>query len=194
MNSDCIENVRVLASINKNSVSEQDLKILGTKYNLSDAEMQKLNQYCRDNGIVVYDEEEMACVSDDRSAAQSTRKPDQIDREGKREKNRQVSFITKRIMCIAKVRARKRVNSLGWLCGTYANSVERSVERNVRRTFSSEEMKYIIDHLTDFDEEECFAMEDQQSPETCNILNHRLNELIPRLHLNRLNSDLFDDD
>lgn len=64
-------------------------------------------------------------------------------------------------MRIASVRARKRVNGRRWLCGTYTSSVKRVVEQQVKRFFSSEEMKYIIDHLTDFDKEEHFAIEDQ---------------------------------
>ncbi len=194
MNHDCMENVRVLAAINKNSVSEQNLKLLGAKYNLSEEEIQNLNQYCKDNGIAIYDEEEMACLSNDKYAAQPARKPEQIDEEGEKVKNIQALTIANRIMHIASVRARKRMNSRGWLCGTYMSSVTRSVGQQVKRIFSCEEMKYIIEHLTDFDGEEFFAMEDQQSPETCDILNRKLNELIPRLHINRFYSELFDGD
>ena len=135
MNSDCMENARVLASTNNNSVSEQNLKLLVVKYNLSDEELQKLNQYCKDNGIIVFDEEEMACESNNRSADHSTRKYDQKDTE--RETNRQVSIIANRIMRIASVSARKRVNGRGWLCGTYTSSVKRVVEQQVKRFFSS---------------------------------------------------------
>lgn len=188
-----MENVRVLAAINKNTVSEQNLKILSVKYNLSDEEMQELNQYCKDNGIIVYDEEEMACLLDYRRIAQSVRKPSQIDVEREREKNRQTSIIAKRIMRVAYVSARKRANNNGWLCGTYMRSVWRLVQRQVKRAFSGEEMKYIIDHLNDFDEEDFFAMEDQQSPERCDVLNKKLNELIPRLQIKRFYSDIFDE-
>lgn len=196
MNNDCIENLRVLAAINHNSVSEQNLKLLGEKYSLSEAELQELDQYCKDNGIDVYDEEKMACISGENNNGNnvtcSVRKTDCITEEEK-ENQKMASIITKRIMHIAAIKARKSVNGRGWLCGTYTGSVRRLVEQRVRRSFSNEELKYIVDHLSDSDEEDLFAIEDQQSPGTCDILNDKLNELIPRLHINRFYSDIFED-
>ena len=194
MNRDFLENLKVLAAINQNYVSEQNLKLLGEKYSLSDTEMRELNQYCKDIGIGVYDEEKKACIPDDSCVPQPTSKAGQMKGEGENEDNRRVSIIARHIMHIATIRARKRVNHRGWLCGTYTSSVRRSVEQKVRRCFSSEEMKFIIDHLTDSDEEELFAMKDQQSSEICDILNNKLNEIIPQLHINRFYSDFLDDD
>ena len=57
MERDYIGNLKVLAAINRNTVSEQNLKLLEIKYNLSDSEMHDLVQYCKDQGIEIYDEE-----------------------------------------------------------------------------------------------------------------------------------------
>ena len=45
MERDYIGNLKVLAAINRNTVSEQNLKLLEIKYNLSDSEMHDLVQY-----------------------------------------------------------------------------------------------------------------------------------------------------
>lgn len=190
MNIDCMKNLRVLVAINQNSVSEQNLKLLGVKYNLSDAELQELSQYCKDNGIDVYDEEKKVCVSDNSNAC-SIRKTDSMTEEEK-ENGKQVSIIAKRIMHVAVVRARKRVNGLGWLCGTYTSSVKRLVEKQIRKCFSNEELNYIVERLTDSDED-IIITKDQQSPEKSEELNDKLNDLIPRLHINRFYTDLFAD-
>ncbi len=192
MNTDHIDNLKVLAAVNHNSVSEQNLKLLGVKYNLSDMEMHELDQYCKDSGITIYDEEKEACVSDDVNDDCYIKKTDTMAKEEK-ENKKQVSSITKRIMHMAEIKARERVKGRGWLCGTYTSSVRRSVEQQVRSRFTNEELKYIIDHLNDSDEEVLFTMGDPQSPEMCDILNDKLNELIPRLHINRSYMKLLDD-
>lgn len=191
MERDYIGNLKVLAAINRNSVSEQNLKLLGVKYSLSDAEMHELYQYCKDNGIEVYDEEIIASVSDDSMAAHPVRKAEFLTEE-EREYHRQVSIIAKQIMHIASVRARKRVNGRGWLCGTYTSSVRKAVESQVRRCFSQDELEFIINHLSDPDETG-FTLQDREKQEICEDLNDRLNELIPQLHINRFYSDLFDE-
>lgn len=183
MNIDCIENLRVLAAINQNSVSEQNLNLLGIKYNLSDAELQELIQYCKDNGIDIYDEEDRASISDDNDAACLNRKTEHMTEEEKENKE-WASVIAKRIMQMATVEANKRANGRGWICGTYASAIRQNVEKVIRMYFTREELKYIVEHLTDSDEAECFAMKDPESPETSDILNDKLNQLIPRLHVN----------
>ena len=195
MERDYIGNLKVLAAINRNTVSEQNLKLLEIKYNLSDSEMHTLVQYCKDQGIEIYDEEKKAYISNkgnkENSADCHIIKNDSITEEEK-DNQKLASIIAKRIMHMAAIKARKRVNGRGWLCGTYARSKRRLVEFKIRSLFSEEELKYIVDHLKD-SEEELFAMEDQQDPGMCKMLNDKLNELIPRLHINHYYSDLFDD-
>ena len=57
MERDYIGNLEVLAAINRNTVSGQNLKVLGMKYDLTDSELQEMVQYCKDHGIHIYDEE-----------------------------------------------------------------------------------------------------------------------------------------
>ena len=193
MERDYIGNLKVLAAINRNTISEQNLKLLEIKYSLSDSEMHNLVQYCKDQGIEIYDEEKRNNNADDESHIPSVKKKKTITTE-ELEHNKMASSIAKRIMHIAAIKALKRVNGRGWLCGTYTNSVRRTVERQVNRCFSLEESKFIIDHLPDEnDEDEIFTLVDQDRKEMCEALSKKLNEIIPRLHVNLFYTDLFDD-
>ena len=193
MERDYIGNLKVLAAINRNTISEQNLKLLEIKYSLSDSEMHNLVQYCKDQGIEIYDEEKRNNNADDESHIPSVKKKKTITTE-ELEHNKMASSIAKRIMHIAAIKALKRVNGRGWLCGTYTNSVRRTVERQVKRCFSLEESKFIIDHLPDEnDEDEIFTLVDEDRKEMCEALSKKLNEIIPRLHVNLFYTDFFDD-
>lgn len=193
MERDYIGNLKVLAAINRNTISEQNLKLLEIKYSLSDSEMHNLVQYCKDQGIEIYDEEKRNNNADDESHIPSVKKKKTITTE-ELEHNKMASSIAERIMHIAAIKALKRVNGRGWLCGTYTNSVRRTVERQVKRCFSLEESKFIIDHLPDEnDEDEIFTLVDQDRKEMCEALSKKLNEIIPRLHVNLFYTDFFDD-
>lgn len=193
MERDYIGNLKVLAAINRNTVSEQNLKLLEIKYNLSDSEMHTLVQYCKDQGIEIYDEENRHNNADNGSHIPTVKKEKTITAE-ELEHNKMASSIAKRIMHIAAIKARKRVNDRGWLCGTYTNSVRRKVERQIKGCFSLEELIFIIDHLPDEnDEDEIFTLVDQDRKEMCEALSKKLNEIIPRLHVNLFYTDLFDD-
>ena len=193
MERDYIGNLKVLAAINRNTISEQNLKLLEIKYSLSDSEMHNLVQYCKDQGIEIYDEEKRNNNADDESHIPSVKKKKTITTE-ELEHNKMASSIAERIMHIAAIKALKRVNGRGWLCGTYTNSVRRTVERQVKRWFSLEESKFIIDHLPDEnDEDEIFTLVDQDRKEMCEALSKKLNEIIPRLHVNLFYTDFFDD-
>ena len=193
MERDYVGNLKVLAAINRNTISEQNLKLLEIKYSLSDSEMHNLVQYCKDQGIEIYDEEKRNNNADDESHIPSVKKKKTITTE-ELEHNKMASSIAERIMHIAAIKARKRVNGRGWLCGTYTSSVRRTVERQVKRCFSLEESKFIIDHLPDEnDEDEIFTLVDQDRKEMCEALSKKLNEIIPRLNVNLFYTDLFDD-
>ena len=105
-----------------------------------------------------------------------------------------VNIVTNRIINIAINKARKQANGQGWVCGTYASNVGKLLKSRVRRSFTDEEFRFVIDHLAEFNEEEVFfALIDQDRMEICEDLNHRLNELIPALMIHRRASFLFDD-
>ena len=190
MNTDCMENLRVLAGCNFNSVSEQDLRLLGEKYCLSDEELQELKQYCAEHGIDVYDEVELAGVSDDEYADSPIEEMYRMTDEEK-EGRKLASALLKRILQLSEEKSRK--NRKVKMCGTYLTHLIESMERLVMRGFSNEQLKYVIAHLTYSDENGFFVRADQQDPEMCDKLNERLTQLISRLRINRLNSDMFDD-
>ena len=190
MERDYIGNLEVLAAINRNTVSEQNLKVLGMKYDLTDSELQEMVQYCKDHGIHIYDEEKTAVRSDDAIAIKKkSLPPEEIER------NKMALLITKHIMSIAASRALKRVNGRGWLCGTYTSAKEGTLEKYVKRAFSIEELRFITVHLPDVEanrRDGSFALTDPERPEMCEELNRKLNHLIPRLHVNPFYSDVFD--
>ena len=50
-------------------------------------------------------------------------------------------------MHLASVKAHKRVEGKGWLCGTYTSSIRRNVESYLVSKFDESEMDYIIEHM-----------------------------------------------
>ena len=114
--------------------------------------------------------------------------------EERKEKHELAEKVTKRIIHIASNRAKKAVNGRGWLCGTYLNSVSRVLRLRVYRDFSCDQLGFIINHLADDAHDEvAFDLRDPEEQELCDAMNRKLNELMPRLHINRYYSDIFGD-
>jgi len=188
MERDYIGNLKVLAAINRNSVSRQNLVILGEKYSLSEAESQEMIQYCKDNGIDVYDEVERESALESSKADLFVRKKRVLTEEEK-EFNRLTSFLSGYIMRLASTRALKITNGHGWLCGTYTGSIRKNIERYIKRCFSHEELEFIVNHLSDPGEDVCFALEDREKQDICEALNDKLNKMIPHLYVNHFYDD-----
>ena len=90
--------------------------------------------------------------------------------------------------------ARKRTEGRGWLCGTYTSSKRKTLEREIDRRFTDEEIEFIKAQLPDdSDDETEFALQDPERQEMCDDMSSKLNALIPRLHINHFWSDLLDD-
>lgn len=190
MRNNYIENLKVLAGVHSGFVSEQNIKLLCLKYNLTDDEMSEMFTYCREHGITIYDDEK----EDPFSENQDIRTPSKSvapETEEQKQYNQLIRKVSRRIMHFASVKAMKRVGGPlhGWICGTYASSIERIVAKQVKHTFTRDQIQFIIDHMPttiEEDEAESFSLMDDNYQELCNELNARLNDLIPRLHVNKL--------
>lgn len=183
MTKELFENIRAVAAVNNNRISEQNLNLLQLKYEIVD--MEGCLRFCTKNHIEVYKEE---CAANELPVIQGivTSKlhtnPEAVNQ------NKLAKKITRRIMHIGSVKARKQVSDAGlrgWLCGTYTSKVAERICLRVKRIFSVEEMEYILAHLVEENDEDItFSMVDTFEPELCDTLNGKLNELIPNLHVN----------
>ena len=206
---DYIENLKVLAGVHMHFVSSQNLDLLREKYGLSDPEFEEMKVYCKEYGITVYDEEKGgkdAAVSAEANIIRNKSSPtkggslceevyNDIIRENKENLDR-IHKIARCIMRIASTKARRGVKGLGWVCGTYANSVRKSVEVKLKHSFTRDQLQFIIDHLPsnrEADEAECFSLTDPKEQKMCDEMSIKLNELIPKLHVNISYSSLLDD-
>ena len=70
MEKDYIGNLRVLASVHNNTVSEQSLEVLRLKFGLGDAEMEEMKAYCAEHGISIYDEIELIMEREEKKKAE----------------------------------------------------------------------------------------------------------------------------
>lgn len=191
MKKDYMENLRVVARAGGNKISQQNLFLLKEKYHLADEKMEEMKEYCKMNRILIYDEEEN---NDSAEEIQPVKRctGNKVPTEEERIQLKKAKLITKHIMHLAAVSARKRVQGRGWLCGTYTNNVQKSVERYVMRKFDESEMDYIIEHLPEENDEDiCFRMVDADNPQMVIYYNDQLNSMIPKLHINRSYSDMF---
>lgn len=187
MKNDYIGNLRVLAEVHHQTVSEQNLQILRVKYGLTDEAYAEMTSYCSAHGIRIYDEKEDAVF--DRPPIILRKKP---LTEEQKQINAMAKMVSDRIMAIAAARALKRVQHQGWLCGTYTASVKKSMNLRVRRHFTADELRFITDHLAPVTSEgarERFALNDPEAQALCDEMNARLNEMIPALHVNMFFSE-----
>lgn len=191
MESEYIRNLCAIIGARSNAtVNDQVLEILRNKYNLTDNEWKTMIEYCNEHQISI---NHMGKETVDDSV-QVSEEPDakQDVTAEERELDRYVETITGRIMHIAAVRAKKRVNGKGWICGTYTKSVANLVKRKVKYNFSINQLRFIVDHLPDeSDIEERFSLQDPENVYECIVLNDALNMLIPRLITHRFYSEIF---
>lgn len=177
------EIIRVVAAVNRNRISYQNLELIQLKYEVTD--MEECLRFCEENNIEVYKEEyAVDAIPVIRNNVDT--KPRKTAEEIYQ--NKLAKRITRRIMHLGSVKARKRVREQGlhgWLCGTYASKIAESICSRVKHIFSVEEMEYIVAHLVEENDEDIrFAMVDDLEQEICDFFNGKLNELIPKLHVN----------
>lgn len=53
MEKDYIENLKVIAGVGENKVSQQNLLILMGKYHLTEDKMEEIKEYCYHHGIII---------------------------------------------------------------------------------------------------------------------------------------------
>lgn len=194
MESEYIRNLCAIIGARSNAtVDDETMEILRNKYNLTDNEWKNMIEYCNEHQISI-NHMEKETVDD---SVQVSKEPDakQDMTAEERELDGYVETITGRIMHIAVVRAKKRVNGKGWICGTYTKSVANLVKRKVKYNFSINQLRFIVDHLPDeSDIEERFSLQDPENVYECNVLNDTLNMLIPRLIIHLFYSEIFKDE
>ena len=179
MERDYIGNLRAAAGVHGNSISEQNVELLCEKYDLTEAERADMLQYCREQGISIYNEEENESDFVDVSAPA---KYEESLTEEQEEAERLVNAVSERIMHVALVKLQNRRKRRVQLCGFYLYHKERKLAEKVKRIFTIDQLRFINDHLLTFrDEEESFALEDPREQELCAELNNKLNALLHRL-------------
>lgn len=184
MEKDYIGNLRVIAGVGGNKVSQQNLLILMEKYQLTEGEMKAMKEYCDRHRIFIYNEEDTV-DSDDEIKVVQQRARKTVSAEEKNRRNK-AEIIARHIMHFASVKAHKRLEGRGWLCGTYTSSIRRNVESYLVSRFDESEMNYIIEHMAvDNKEDTCFLMLDSADPQKAVHYSDELNSLIPVLHINR---------
>lgn len=197
MDKDYLGNLIVLAGVHSNYVSEQYLQLLCLKYDLSDAEMGEMVIYCKEHGITIYDEEKGDPLSENNNTTTSSSSVVQESTEQKQH-NLLADRVSRSIMYLASTKAIKRAGGpgCGWICGTYANSVEKLLLERVKHAFTNNQLQFILDHMatpSDEDGSEYFVFIDQNEQKLCDELSAKLNTLIPKLRVIRFVSDYFDD-
>lgn len=187
-----IKNLHAIASISGNIVSFSELTILRIKYNLTDKEWENMMGYCNEHDIQVCESKEDKSFPEDTDTLLENFEEEPSAEQN--ERNELAYIITERIMHLAAVRALKRVNYRGWLCGTYMSSVARPIRLKVAVILSIEEMKYVVSHLpVETEDEEFFNIhtDNLKEADKCHTLNKTLNNLIPKLRINRYLKDVF---
>ena len=183
-----IQTFAELAQSRNKIVTEQELIAFQKRYYLIGTEMDEIKEYCTEHGItIVYTEDSKPKTVSRRIQSAGTYLP-------RPERRRIISTIASEIVHKGVVRARKRSNGRGWLCGTYTSGMRKTVERYMDRRFTDDQIEFIISHLSeDADDETEFALQDPENQELCDELSRELNALIPKIHLNRFVSDFLDD-
>lgn len=173
-----------LAERKNNIVTEQELLDFQQRYRLTRTEIEEVKEYCKEQGIsIIYAEDP---VAERTLTAASYLSPT--------DRRRSIRTIASHIVNKGAIRARKRTKGRGWLCGTYTSSKRKTIEREIDRRFTDEEIEFIKAHLPeDSDDETEFALQDPERRGMCDEINNKLNALIPRLHINHFWSDLLDD-
>lgn len=178
-----LENLKALAGTNNYTVTNHDLALLCTKYNLSDAEAAEMLKYCMEHGIMFSEEKEKDNSGENIEINNIL--VFELNEEQK-EHNKLACEVADTIMHIAVEKALKEPETqFGWFCSRYFKTIRKSVTEKVRRKFSIEQLYFIIEQMSECTEEEFFKLEDQQEQDLCNVINRKLNELIPNLHATR---------
>ena len=190
MEKNYLDNLKALAGTNNYTITNHDLTLLCTKYNLSDAEAEEMLRYCEEHGIMISEEKEKYGSEDNIEINHLL--VFELNEEQK-EHNKLACEVSDRIMHIAVDKVLKEHETqFGWFCSRYLKIIRKRVTEKVRRKFSIEQLYFIIEHMSESTEEESFNLEDQQEQDLCNVLNRKLNELIPNLRVTRFNENFPD--
>lgn len=188
-----IENLRAIAGVSGNIVTFSDLSILRVKYKLTEKGWDNMIGYCDEHGIRICELNEKKYNNND-DEDELLVEFDEEPSDERKEREDLADIITERIMHCAFVRAEKRVNGRGRICGTYMRSVASTVNRKVKYLFGADDMKYIISHLPEkTEDEEAFDLQTEELKEDYkrSHLNKILNSLIPRLLIHRYYQDIL---
>ena len=185
MSRDFIGNLRVLAAVGGNSVTKQNLELLREKYSLTDTEFEQMIDYCSERSIMIYDEVE-ACRERDAKTAALFAELNSMPRRKLKEEEKEFRKLAEDVACeIIRLGKNRTINRTGervCFCGTYMNSLRRSLYRCVKHVFTVEELRFITNHLPENSGMEEHFMLQGQNPkgqEMCRELNQKLNALIP---------------
>lgn len=199
MSRDFIGNLRVLAAVGGNSVTKQNLELLREKYSLTDTEFEQMIDYCSERSIMIYDEVEACRERDAKTAAllaELNSMPRRKLTEEEKELRRLAEDVAYEIIRLGKNRTINRTSERVCFCGTYMNSLQKSVYRYVKQVFSLEELRFIINHLPEnsgMEEHFTLQVQNPQEQEMCRELNPKLNGFIPRVREWRTLMELFAD-
>ena len=187
-----IEEIRMLAGVGSGGVSVQRLGMLREKYNLTDEQMDEIQEYCAEHWISVYDEDIIA-VNIEAMSKQVPAAPPR--KKEKSEYDMLIDTVVDIVMRKAIAIALKRKSRRGWICGNHTDVVRSTLANTVRRNFSADELRFIAGHVSASDQDDSpFSMADSSDQALCDTLNDRLNEIIPGIHVNSFASDFLRDE
>ena len=187
-----IEEIRMLAGVGSGGVSVQRLGMLREKYNLTDEQMDEIQEYCAEHWISVYDEDIIAANIEAMSKQVPAAPP---RKKEKSEYDMLIDTVVDIVMRKAIAIALKRKSRRGWICGNYTDAVRSTLANTVRRNFSADELRFIAGHVSASDQDDSpFSMADSSDQALCDTLNDRLNEIIPGIHVNSFASDFLRDE
>ena len=192
MNKDYIGNLRAIAGVNLNAVSEQHLQILKLKYHLSDTQIEDLYKYCDCHSIRIYDE----CINIPEYHSEAEMSfMNKLDTIEKKIHEELVNVITERIINIAVNKMRKSMNRKNWLCDIPFHSQRHKLFYHISRVFSYDDLTYIATHLSPpNDEETAFVLYDEVEPNKSHHFTELLNNLVltVRVYRRKRNYDYLD--
>ena len=186
-----IETFVKYAARKNNTLTEEDLSLFEKRYNVYEAEMDEVRRYCSDHGITIV-RPDGSVAEEGADKARSAER--HLSEEECRKRRRMIRTIAGFIVHKGAIKARKRVEGRGWICGTYTSSIRRTIEKVLERRFSEDEIAFIYARLPKESEEETeIVLKDPENQERCEELNRILNGLIPKIYVNHYWSDFLSD-
>ena len=186
-----IETFSQFAARRDNSVSQDDLMVFRKRYNVYETEMDEIIQLCGEHDIkIVNTEDSVPKKATNRNCMAGMH----LSEEERRKYRKMVRTIAGLIVNKGSIRARKRTEGRGWICGTYTSRIRTTIEKRLGLMFTYDQIEFIYSHLPEeYDDETELVLQDPENHELCDEISEKLNTLIPKIYVNHYWSDFLSD-